>query len=1234
MKKSSYIKITILFLLICVIALSAVPYLVHLSGVSRFVAHELADKIGGDVTISRIKWKWFPFPCVEAQEIRISNRILDVRLPSASFYPDWGTIFSSTPRIKKAIFERPEVRLKGLVSRGGGGKGVLPPFNVVVIRAGHLMMTPALISPRIFYGDKEISFAGINAHLVMGQDGIKGYARCVPPFARRFYIKGKVDPSSGTFGLQVRLEGFKPHEILLAALKESPFKPVDSLVNITARMDGRLHGKIHASIKGDSPCWSIRPGGKDMLFACGEANIDITADGSGAMVMIKKLHLTDPKIRLTGSVRYSRGNEGSGNHWAIDLAAKDADLGGIRQKVMDLFGDHHVASLVCGIVRGGHASQFGFKFKGKSADFSRLSSMLITADLQGVPIRVPGIGMNLDDVSGSISISGGILRGSGLSANYKQSHGDDGNLVLGLTHGNRQFLLDIYLNADLADVKPLLTRLVHHNVTFVNELEQITSIQGKAKGWLHVGETLIHPIVRVDISSAMGEAFYKRLNLPVTIESVRRLKVEQDTVSWNGLKGKIGRQLIRSSKGAVKWGNGDVSLMIEGLSARVDTAQLLALLMSYKSLKHALEPVLKGIKGAIIVDNAWLYGPARRPASWKYEISARPVGLHFNSPLLPGPVDVDDGDIKFTQTHVQLSQCRCKVAGTQLSIGAGLSHRFWADWQGSLTISGVLNDALAGWVRAHHWIPDLYFPRTPCRLKGLRVTWGGKRSHIAGTLGFGKVYKDILVSIELNISPGKFSLQGLGVRSGTERADLSLVVHRGRCLRFQMAWNGRVSERTLGAILAENRLLAGEIEGTFGMSYDSCRPMDSSFNGAVEVLDLFWVWGPGDMPLPIKHLKVVGRGQQMDIEKGAFYVGKSFVDLSGKVLFEDDVVRFHLMAKAKRVSWKDLEGLLSNMGMSSLDMAAPGGEISGGHGQGNRTLGIEGTLGFKISTFNVEHRAKMASTPDNTSLPPYTFSDLAGDVQVTKDGKVKVTMSSGMLCGLNVAGTWQSWPAKGKVTVQVDTPTEKTLEFKDLFSCLHVDQDALEGSFSCNATLEGLPGDWQRGSIDLVSRDGTIRRMSFLAKVFSVINVTDLISLDGVPDLFRSGLQYSNATLTGKVESNHLKIEKCEIKGQGLNLYTVGTVDLANWDLDLVVLVAPFKTVDEIVSMVPLLGRALGGKQQMLIAIPVKVKGPAQDPSVTLMPAKAVTGVLKRVFINPLKIPFELLTPDKFKRKQ
>jgi hypothetical protein len=91
-----------------------------------------------------------------------------------------------------------------------------------------------------------------------------------------------------------------------------------------------------------------------------------------------------------------------------------------------------------------------------------------------------------------------------------------------------------------------------------------------------------------------------------------------------------------------------------------------------------------------------------------------------------------------------------------------------------------------------------------------------------------------------------------------------------------------------------------------------------------------------------------------------------------------------------------------------------------------------------------------------------------------------------------------------------------------------------------------------------------------------------------------------------------------------MQLFSQGEIDLVNNRIDVVVAVAPLKTVDWIVRNIPILGYILGGT---LVSIPVKVQGDLDDPVIfPLDPVEIGAGFLG-LMKRTLNVPFKIIQP-------
>ncbi|MBM4339732.1 MAG: DUF748 domain-containing protein [Deltaproteobacteria bacterium] len=163
------------------------------------------------------------------------------------------------------------------------------------------------------------------------------------------------------------------------------------------------------------------------------------------------------------------------------------------------------------------------------------------------------------------------------------------------------------------------------------------------------------------------------------------------------------------------------------------------------------------------------------------------------------------------------------------------------------------------------------------------------------------------------------------------------------------------------------------------------------------------------------------------------------------------------------------------------------------------------------------------------------------------------------------------------------------------------------------------------GGIRLELENGVIERGNILAKIFSILNVSQLFK-GRVPDLKTKGLPYQRISGTFQIKEGIASTEDFLIDSDAMRITAVGKVDLGKNLIDTKVGVHPLGTVDTILSSIPIAGYILTGKEKAFLSYVYEVKGDLGDPKIEAIPFKAVGeglfGIFKRLLETPLR-PFQ-----------
>jgi hypothetical protein len=112
--------------------------------------------------------------------------------------------------------------------------------------------------------------------------------------------------------------------------------------------------------------------------------------------------------------------------------------------------------------------------------------------------------------------------------------------------------------------------------------------------------------------------------------------------------------------------------------------------------------------------------------------------------------------------------------------------------------------------------------------------------------------------------------------------------------------------------------------------------------------------------------------------------------------------------------------------------------------------------------------------------------------------------------------------------------------------------------------------------------------------------------------------------LRGNIHQGVFTVEKAYIGGQSLDIIAEGEVDLGKQTIDVVVLVAPFSTINWLIRKTPVLGTIMGGT---LISIPTRVSGDLSDPDVVFLSPTAVGSRILKLLENIVTLPVTLIEP-------
>ena len=186
---------------------------------------------------------------------------------------------------------------------------------------------------------------------------------------------------------------------------------------------------------------------------------------------------------------------------------------------------------------------------------------------------------------------------------------------------------------------------------------------------------------------------------------------------------------------------------------------------------------------------------------------------------------------------------------------------------------------------------------------------------------------------------------------------------------------------------------------------------------------------------------------------------------------------------------------------------------------------------------------------------------------------------------------------------------------------IHIDKVELRGEGEDSQRVK----ESLNGKLSLEVEDGVIERFNILSKIFSILNVYQILQ-GRFPDLRTKGLPFHQTTANIHVKNGIVSTDDFLVDSDAMKITLVGKVDLSKKQIDARIGVHPLVTLDTVLSKVPIAGYILTGKDKAFLSFIYEVRGDLDDPKIEAVPIKGMGeglwGIIKRLLETPLR-PFQ-----------
>ena len=942
---------------------------------------------------------------------------------------------------------------------------------------------------------------------------------------------------------------------------------------------------ITGTIQGAIPDAMIRvEGQKPVIISCDSLKGSFDFSEKKAQVVLDKL--VTPFADLTGNFHIDQAAPAT----RLLIEGSITDVAKARKAALVFAGKFRTTQKICDIIRGGQISRFFFLDNADSVKgLKNVNNILIKGSMNNGTILTPKSDLKITEASGSVSLTKGVLYGKQLSGRLGNSYGTEGKFAIGLIGKQAPFYLETRIEADLSQLPPILQRLIK-NKNFKREMDLVKNTKGHALGKLILGDRKnnIRPKVRVE--SFLFETDYGRIPLPIKLDG-KNFIYDHQQIDIKTLNGTVGRSDLTDITASINWRE-TPQLRCSGRNLHIDAEEIYPWFMSTAGLSPSPQK-LEGIHGMIQLSDIHVTGPFLKPADWLFSTSGKTEEITISDTRPFGAPAQIEGEFNLTEKLIDVKNAALHFQDAWLNGDGKLSWDSKNIEEGEINITGNLGKESLSWVLNKIHLPIEIKKESAVTLSDTNVHWTFENKfEFKGVMIFNNGQT---LTAHISRNSNRLHISNLHLKDNDSDARMSFEKNADS---IYLDFKGNVNHPTLDKLLENNPFQTGLIEGSFQLGFETSCPEKALFVSDIRLENITFL--PYiQLPARINRATFLGDSNDCDLNAVLLLENSDQLDFKGKLFSETNDRRLVLDVTSNRI---DLNSFLKFLMNLKNQKTSP-------HKDRFWAWDIGGKLQTKI---------------EELEFNGYTWSPVTANIALAPE-EINITIQKADLCGIETPGNIIVTPDMLQLEI---TPIGDKQKMEEVLPCFTRIDSLIQGTLN----LEGIisaKGSFDtftqtiNGDLKLSTHDGRIYRFSLLAKIFSLLNITEIFR-GTLPDLTQEGFKYHTMDVSGKLSGDTLIIEQAFIDGAAMDMAFQGKINRKDKTMDVTLLVTPLKTVDFIMKKTPLVKNIMDGG---LISIAFKINGELSDPTITFLPAAAVGESIISMMKKTLKLPVTLIEP-------
>ena len=680
--------------------------------------------------------------------------------------------------------------------------------------------------------------------------------------------------------------------------------------------------------------------------------------------------------------------------------------------------------------------------------------------------------------------------------------------------------------------------------------------------------------------------------LPAPLAATGGFTAGRDSLELTGFSAALAGSSVSEVSARFGWGRRP-SFEVRSGKAVIVLDEVYQWRSRYSGLNDVLKDV-NALAGTARISSMRVAGSFSADGAWQITTAGSLENIFFDPTFLPGPLAVARGKFILARENLSLFDVHAALLDSSVALSGSLAGFPGNIGAVDLSLGGTMGQESLQWAFKTFALPSDLVVHTPLSFSKVHLLW--KKPAELSLSGTVTVSDGPAISLDLYRSPEVLVVRRAVIKDQDSDATLSF---RRQEKAAELSFSGTLVQATLKRIFVNRTFGQGKVTGKFHAAVAADQPLQFTGQGVFEGDGIVVPWDVTPL-LNVDRFRLHADGNTLFVDSASMTWGSSHGTLQGTVRASGKGFTLDLALASDGINVNELEQAIRSAQEKKREEHNE--EQAG-------TPAVHGTIRFASARLTYGR---------------YTFSPVKAVVTVAP-GTLSAAITEAKVCSVSIPGTLAV--SHGDIQLMFK-PTAVRQPLGPALTCLSGAQVDVTGTFDLNAVIamSGKSGallSSLEGGIDFKARDGKIYRYPVLAKIFSVLSVTEIFR-GRAPQLGGSGFPYRSLVVKGDLHQGTFEVEKAYIGGSSLHLIGQGSVDIAGHKQDLVVLVAPFSTIDWFIRHIPLVNEIMGGT---LISIPVKVSGDLSDPDVTFLAPSAVGSRILELIKNIVKLPVTIISP-------